>query len=139
MSSWLINIDQPVESILPLFDELDDAVPFPVSGGAGLKFGEEAFVRVYDADPDDGTDVLIDDWTEKLGWRIYDFLAERTTVNLWMMDEDAMLLTARGLTPQDVGLDLAVNRVPSPVLVYDDQGGYEKRRPEPNPRAGTLT
>ena len=83
--------------------------------------------------PTNGTDVLIDDWTEKLGWRIYDFLAERTTVNLWMMDEDAMLLTARGLTPQDVGLDLAVNRVPSPVLVYDDQGGYEERRPEPNP------
>ncbi|MDN5765223.1 MAG: hypothetical protein L0H96_08515 [Humibacillus sp.] len=139
MSGWMINIDLQVDSVLALFDELGDAAPFPVLGGAGWKFGKESFVRVYDADPDDGTDVLIDDWTEKLGWRIYDFLAERTTVNLWMMDDDAMLLTARGLTPQDVGLDLAVDRVPSPVRIYDDQGGYEEWHPEPNPRAGTLT
>lgn len=137
--SWMINILLPVENIVSLFNEIEDAKRFPVPTGIGLEFSEEAHVRVRDADPDDGTDISISDWPEELGWRIYDFLAERTTANMYMMDEGGLLLTARGLTPEDVGLELAVNRVPSLISTIEEDGSAYQWRPKPNPRSGTLT
>ncbi|MEO6999400.1 MAG: hypothetical protein ABI112_15065 [Terracoccus sp.] len=139
MSPWLINISLPRDIVVPLFDGISDAVRFPVPDGLGLRFAEEERIRVRDADPDEGTNIFVYDWAEQLGWRIYDFLAELTTANMWMMDEGGLLLTARGLTAEEVGLDLAVDRVPTTVLIRDDQGMVRQWRPEPNPRSGTLT
>ena len=139
MSPWLINVHLPFGTTARLLEAIDDADPFPVPQGLGLRFGDDQRLRVRDAEPDEGTNILVYDWTEKLGWRIYDFLAERTTAHIWMMDEGGLLLTARGVTPDEVGLELAVNRVPSPVLIRDEHGVFQESRPEPNPRSGTLT
>lgn len=139
MSKWFMNIRLPVESVISICQDIEHTDTFSVPSGAGLQFGDEAHIRIRDADPDEGTDISVFDWPEELGWRVYDFLAERTTAKMWMMDEGGLLLTARGLTPDDVGHQLAVNRVPSTVHIYDDHGGYEEWRPESNPRAGTLT
>lgn len=135
----MIHTELDFQSALKLFDEIHDASRLPRSGSLGLQFKDDGFARVRDADPDSGTDVLIGDWHEKLGWRIYDFLAERTASNMYMMDEGGLLLTARGLTPEEVGLELAIDRVPSLISTIEEDGSAYQWRPEPNPRAGTLT
>lgn len=139
MSGWMINIDLPLEQVSALLRGMDGATFIESHQGLSLDFGQARGARATSAFPDVGSDIAVGDITETLPWTIYDFLAERTSAVMWMVDDLTMLVTARGTTPEALGLELVHDRVPPLISTIDAEGNAYEWRAEPNPRSGTLT
>jgi hypothetical protein len=96
--SELINVDLPEQEVVDLLLELHPTSDRPGPAGVDLWFGDHRFANVYDADPDDGTDIVTKDRSgsaDYLCWQLYDHLCGRTEASVWLMDDDGRIAAAR--------------------------------------------
>jgi hypothetical protein len=134
----MINIDLPLDEVAEILHGRSGAT-FGCSGSrTTLTWADGSFAEVRDACPDPGTDVDVYDLTERRGWALFDLLVARTDADIWMMDDGGLLLSARGLGPDDLGLQLATERVPSPVISFDEDGNPYEWSPLRSGRDGIL-
>lgn len=122
MSSWMINIELPVERVRGLLRTIEGATFTDIPGGIGLDFGDQRVAWVGDALPDAGTDIIVKDASETIGRLIYAFLADRTSGVMWMTDDGGLLRACRGVTADELGLDAAVDLVPPRVDRVENDG-----------------
>jgi hypothetical protein len=134
----MINIDLPVDRVAPLLLAMRGAAVTVTTSRVTLEWDDETSLEARDASPDAGTDITVYDLTERRGWRVFDYLVDRTTENLWMMDAGGLLLSARGVTPDELGLELATNRVPEAVVCFGDDGERYEWSPLKSKRDGVL-
>ena len=138
MSGWMINIDLPVDEVVPLLQAMTGGRAGSTPPPAAVVWEDESSIEIWDASPDIGTDISVYDFTERRGWMVFDFLVERTAANIWMMDDGGLLLSGRGVNPDELGLDLATNRTPVGVIRRDDNGEISEWSPLKNKRDGIL-
>lgn len=138
MSGWMINIDLPVDEVVPLLQGMTGARAGSTPPPAAVVWEDESSIEIWDASPDIGTDISVYDFTERRGWMVFDFLVDRTAANIWMMDDGGLLLSGRGVNPDELGLDLATNRTPVGVIRRDDNGEISEWSPLKNKRDGIL-
>jgi len=134
----MINIDLPVDEVVPLLQGMTGARAGSTPPPAAVVWEDESSIEIWDASPDIGTDISVYDFTERRGWMVFDFLVERTAANIWMMDDGGLLLSGRGVNPDELGLDLATNRTPVGVIRRDDNGEISEWSPLKNKRDGIL-
>ena len=138
MSGWMINIDLPMDRVAHLLLAMEGPAATLTPSRVTLDWDDETSLEAHDASPDSGTDITVYDLTERRGWCVFDYLVDRTTENLWMMDDGGLLLSARGVTPGELGLELATNRVPEAVICFGNDGESYEWSPLKNKRDGIL-
>lgn len=138
MSGWLINVDLPFDRVGPLLVTMAGASQTETGARVVLEWDDDTSLSADDASPDEGTDISVHDLTERRGWTVFEFLVEHTTAKIWMMDGGGLLLSGRGITPDEVGLELATDRVPGGVIHRDEAGEVSEWSPLKNPRDGAL-
>jgi hypothetical protein len=134
----MINIDLPIDRVAALLLAMKGATATVTTSRVTLEWDDETSLEARDASPDAGTDITVYDLTERRGWRVFDYLVDRTLENLWMMDAGGLLLSARGVTPEELGLELATNRVPEAVICFGDDGEPYEWSPLKSKRDGVL-
>jgi hypothetical protein len=138
VSGWLINIDLPFDRVAQILQRMPGATSVITPSRITLTWEDDTSLEGRDATPDAGTDMSVFDFTERRGWIVFDFLVERTTADIWMMDGGGLLLSGRGVTPEELGLDLAADRLPAEVICRDDDGETYEWSPLKNKRDGIL-